>query len=157
MRLSNRLSDPKKQHKHYSGKKKRHTQKAQIMVDLKSQQIIATAFCPGRQPDFQLFKDSQAIPAATTHVLADSGYQGLAKVHTNSQTPTKKTKLHPLTAAQKVANRALSHQRILIENVLARLKVFRILSERYRNRRKRFGLRFNLIAAIYNLELATAS
>ncbi|MDR2382320.1 MAG: IS5/IS1182 family transposase, partial [Prevotellaceae bacterium] len=33
----------------------------------------------------------------------------------------------------------------------------RILSERYRyrNRRKRFGLRFNLIAAICNLELAT--
>ncbi|NEQ87781.1 MAG: IS5/IS1182 family transposase, partial [Moorea sp. SIO2I5] len=26
-------------------------------------------------------------------------------------------------------------------------------SERYRNRRKRFGLRFNLIAAIYNYEL----
>ena len=31
--------------------------------------------------------------------------------------------------------------------------MFRILSERYRNRRKRFALRFNLIAAIYNLEL----
>jgi len=27
------------------------------------------------------------------------------------------------------------------------------LSERYRNRRKRFGLRFNLIASLYNLEL----
>jgi len=34
------------------------------------------------------------------------------------------------------------------------LKVFRILSERYRNRRKRFPLRFNLIAAIYNFELS---
>ncbi|RYY77704.1 MAG: IS5/IS1182 family transposase, partial [Moraxellaceae bacterium] len=28
-----------------------------------------------------------------------------------------------------------------------------ILAERYRNRRKRMGLRFNLIAAIYNIEL----
>ncbi|MEG4234701.1 IS5/IS1182 family transposase, partial [Microcoleus sp. Pol11C3] len=28
-----------------------------------------------------------------------------------------------------------------------------ILSERYRNRRRRFGLRFNLIAGIYNYEL----
>jgi hypothetical protein len=28
-----------------------------------------------------------------------------------------------------------------------------IVSERYRNRRKRFGLRFNLIAGIYNFEL----
>jgi len=30
--------------------------------------------------------------------------------------------------------------------------VFRILLERYRNRRRRFGLRFNLIAALCNLE-----
>jgi hypothetical protein len=31
-------------------------------------------------------------------------------------------------------------------------KVFRVLGERYRNRRKRFGLRVNLIAGIYNLD-----
>ncbi len=30
------------------------------------------------------------------------------------------------------------------------LKVFRILAQPYRNRRRRFGLRFNLIAALYN-------
>ena len=88
-----------------------------------------------------------------TRVLADAGYQGLADLHTNSQTPIKKTKLHPLTKEQKASNRVLSRQRILIENIIRRLKIFRILSERYRNRRKRFGLRFNLIAAIYNLEL----
>lgn len=49
----------------------------------------------------------------------------------------------------------LSRKRILIENIIRRLKIFHILSERYRNRRKRFGLRFNLIAAIYNMELKT--
>ncbi len=38
-----------------------------------------------------------------------------------------------------------------------RLKIFRILAERYRNRRKRFGLRFNLISAILNFELASSS
>ena len=54
---------------------------------------------------------------------------------------------------QKVANRELASQRIFVEHVIGKLKVFRILSERYRNRRKRFGLRFNLIASIYNSEL----
>jgi transposase len=77
-------------------------------------------------------------------------------LHPNSQTPTKKSKLHPLSQDQKASNRALSRKRILIENVIRRLKIFRILSERYRNRRKRFGLRFNLIAAICNLELKLA-
>ncbi|VEP16075.1 transposase (fragment) [Hyella patelloides LEGE 07179] len=53
----------------------------------------------------------------------------------------------------KEENRQLASERIVIEHIYRHLKVFRILSERYRNRRKRFGLRFNLIAAIYNYEL----
>lgn len=40
-----------------------------------------------------------------------------------------------------------------MEHVIRKLKVFKIVAETYRNRRKRFGLRINLIAAIYNLEL----
>jgi len=75
--------------------------------------------------------------------------------HPNSQTPAKKSKLHPLSQDQKASNRILSRKRILIENIIRRLKIFRILSERYRNRRKRFSLRFNLIAAICNMELNT--
>ena len=153
MRQNSRLNVQKKQKKHYSGKKKRHTQKAQVAADLKSKQILATDLATGSTHDFQLFKESRSLPTPTIAILADSGYQGIAKVHENSQTPDKKSKLHPLTDEQKASNRALSRQRILIENILRRLKVFRILSERYRNRRKRFGLRFNLIAAIYNLEL----
>jgi transposase len=77
-------------------------------------------------------------------------------LHPNSQTPVKKSKLHPLRQEQKASNRKLSQKRILIENIIRRLKIFRILSERYRNRRKRFGLRFNLIAAICNMELKIA-
>lgn len=65
--------------------------------------------------------------------------------------PVKKSKLHPLTKEQKASSRRLSHEGILFENVIRRLKIFRIMSERYRNRRKRFALRFNLIAAIHNL------
>ena len=115
--------------------------------------IIATAFAQGSMHDFQLFKSSRIGLRAEIECLADAGYQGLAKLHGNSQTPHKKSKHHPLTAEQKVANRELASQRILAEHVIGRVKVFRILSERYRNRRKRFGLRFNLIAAIHNFEL----
>jgi hypothetical protein len=42
---------------------------------------------------------------------------------------------------------------VCVENVLCKIKKFKVLSEKYRNRRKRFGLRFNLIAGIYNYEL----
>lgn len=84
--------------------------------------------------------------------LEDSGYPGLDSLHANSRTPRKKPRGRPLTAEQKAGNRETSRQRIGCEHVIGRLKVFRILSERYRNRRRRFGLRFNLIAAICNLE-----
>jgi hypothetical protein len=62
----------------------------------------------------------------------------------------------PVTEEQKASNRALLRQRIRVENIIDRLKVIRILSERYRNRRRRFALRFNLIAAICTLQLKTA-
>lgn len=92
--------------------------------------------------------------SAQTQCLADSGYLGLKKRHSNSRLPHKKSKLHPLTEAQKADNQQLSSERFLVEHIIRSMKIFRILAERYRNRRKRFGLRFNLIAAIYNLARA---
>jgi transposase len=124
-----------------------------LLANLNTGLILATDFGTGHEHDFQLFKRSCRSIAQQICVLADAGYQGMAGLHPNSQIPAKKSKLHPLSQEQKASNRALSRKRILIENIIRRLKIFRILSERYRNRRKRFGLRFNLIAAICNKEL----
>jgi len=91
-----------------------------------------------------------------TECLADSGYLGLKKCHDDSCLPKEHKialahKLHSLTDEQKDANCKLSRERFVIEHIIRSVKIFRILVERYRNRRKRFGLRFNLIAALYNL------
>lgn len=115
--------------------------------------VIATAFCEGKTSDFALFKQSRTVLSVRIFCLADSGYQGLDKKHAQSKTPKKKSKHHPLTPQEKAQNREISRQRIGCEHVIGRLKVFRILCERYRNRRKRFRLRFNLIAAICNLAI----
>lgn len=124
-----------------------------MIADQKTAEIIATAFTHGSQHDFQLFKEDSGNIAKDIRILADAGYQGLAELHENCQTPFKKSKYHALTKKEKQKNRSLARKRILIEHIFRKLKVFRILSERYRNRRRRFALRFNLIAAIYNLEL----
>jgi IS5 family transposase len=147
-------SVPKKQRQSYSGKKKRHTQKAQLVVDTKTKQILATAFSNGKEHDFKLFGKSRTALLPQTKCLADRGYLGIAKLHANSQTPHKRSKRHPLSKEQKQENRQLSRERFLVEHVIRSVKIFRILAERYRNRRKRFGLRFNLIAALCNAELA---
>lgn len=67
--------------------------------------------------------------------------------------PKKKSKGKPLTKEEKKKNREISRERVLNENVIGMIKRFKIIADKYRNRRKRFGLRFNLIAGLYNFEL----
>ena len=122
-------------------------------MDKKSQQIICTAFANGKRHDFRLFKESKTQIHPAIGVVTDTGYQGLQKIHAKTQMPKKKSKKNPLTKEDKRNNQQLSREQVLNENVIGSLKRFKILSDRYRNRRKRFTLRFNLIAGIYNLEL----
>jgi hypothetical protein len=67
--------------------------------------------------------------------------------------PKKKTKKNPLTKDDKKKNQELASERVTNENVIGLIKRFKIIADKYRNRRKRFGLRFNLISAICNMEL----
>ena len=129
--------------------------KTQIVVDKKTKKIICTAFAKGRIHDFRLWKDSKIKLLAKILARVDSGYQGLQKLHANTALPKKRTKKNPLTKEDKKRNKELSRQCVENENVIGVLKRFRIISERYRNRGKRFGLRFNLICGIYNMELAS--
>jgi len=86
-------------------------------------------------------------------MLGRQRYQGIKKYHNQSLTPRKKPRSSRLSQEDKRQNKQLAQQRIIIEHINRKLKIFRILSEKYRNRRKRFGLRFNLIAGLYNYEL----
>jgi IS5 family transposase len=101
-----------------------------------------------------LFKNSDVKFHKLLKVIADKGYQGIAKIHELSETPIKKPRGGKLTKEQKKYNRQLNQLRVVVEHVNRRLKIFKILSYRYRNRHRRFGLRANLIAGIYNYELA---
>jgi hypothetical protein len=78
-------------------------------------------------------------------VLTDSGYLGLQKLHNNTAMPKKKSKKNPLSSSEKQANRQLSSQRVSSEHVISTIKRFKIVADRYRNRRKRFVLVSDLI------------
>lgn len=82
-----------------------------------------------------------------------SDYQGMQKLHNKTMLPHKGKKKQTLTKAQIVHNKDLAISRVANENVIGVVKRFKIIVDKYRNRRKRFGLRFNLIAEIYNWEL----
>lgn len=124
-----------------------------MVVDKKSREIVCTSACVGRTHDFRLWKESRVRGHPKTLIQGDTGYQGLQKLHTKTELPKKRSKKQPLTIEDKKRNREISSSRVLAENVIRSLKIFKILSERYRNRRTRFGLRLNLIAGIYNYEI----
>lgn len=128
-----------------------------MVVNQANGQIICTAFGNGRVHDFRLFKLHRLPLLPEQLCLADKGYQGLVKLHSSSSTPTKKPRKAKLAPCERQHNRLLARLRIVVEHVNRRLKIFRILAERYRNRRRRFSLRFNLIAAILNFELEPPS
>ena len=114
--------------------------KSQVVVDKKSQQIICTAFSNGKRHDFRVFKESRTHIHQAILVITDTGYQGLQKIHSKTQMPKKRSKKNPLTQQDKKNNQQLSRERVLNENVIGSLKRFKIISDRYRNRRKRFEL-----------------
>ena len=150
------MSGPKKQRRYYSGKKKRHTLKTQLVVEKSTRRVLCLAHEKGRRHDFRLFKKSKVRLHPETKAVVDSGYQGLQRRHANTEMPKKRGKKTPLSVADKKSNRVISNERVACENVIALLKRFKIIADRYRNHRRRFGLRFFLIAAIYNFELKAA-
>ena len=123
-----------------------------MLVSLQTGEILALAFSNGKRHDFQLFKDSRAHVKTETVLEADTGYQGLAHIHANSLLPKKRSKNHPLSKQERKDNPRISRERIFVEHAIRFVKRFRILSERYRNRRHRFALRFSLIAGICNFD-----
>ena len=90
-----------------------------------------------------------------SHIKAkvDTGFIGIQNLHKNFEIPKKKSKKSPLTKADKARNKQISSDRASNEHAIGFIKRFKILSERYRNRRKRFGLRMNLIAGLCNYDM----
>ena len=88
-----------------------------------TKKIICIFFSKGRRHDFRIFKESKIKFHSEINLLTDGGYRRLKKLH--AKTPKRRSKKNSLTTRQKIIN----------------------------SFPKRFGLRFNLIAGIYNLEL----
>ena len=87
--------------------------------------------------------------------MVDLGYIGIHKIHKNSTHPIKSSKKKNLTKADKKFNRQLAKERVPIEHVNRRCKIFRITKEIYRGKHKNYGKVWNAVSAIVNLRYAT--
>ena len=141
----------RKQKKYYSGKKKRHTMKTQVQISESGQIVSVSKSFPGSTHDFEVYKQGSPVAANST-VYVDSGYQGLDKLHKATVLPFKKPKKGSLSKDEKKHNTTLSKRRVAVENKIREIKIFRIISGKYRNKRRGYGLKFNIVAGLVNMK-----
>jgi hypothetical protein len=130
-----RPSRPDRQQRLYSGKKKQHTLKSQIISDGQGEVLDIDAGHRGPQSDIKLYEESQLesqlpAPLRDKPRLGDKAYAD--QNHPEITTPTKKPRGGQLTPEQKQRNREISTQRVPVEHAIRRVKGWRILRDPYR-------------------------
>jgi IS5 family transposase len=131
----------------YSGKKKAHTIKTQIVVDKNGNIVHISKSVSGNIHDKKLFDKSKVkLP---DNAKGDLGYLG-----TNIAIPIKASKLRPLTKKQKDRNKLFSKKRIVVEHVFASLKSYRILTDRFRGSLANYHQYFLIVCGLRNLARA---
>lgn len=134
----------------YSGKKKRHSIKNEIITTEAGRIVSASPSAPGTVHDITIRRRGPPLPKGSRG-YGDSGYQGYQEDHPDFDMPYKKTKNRKLTNEEKEYNHALSRFRVRVEHAIGRMKKFRILADRYRYPRSRHSVKFAVIAGITNL------
>jgi hypothetical protein len=130
-----RPSVPDVQKKFYSGKKKRHTLKTQIVTDKHGEVLAIEAGHPGPLPDKTLYQNSQAAgqyPRAARR--GDLGYLGVPEMllpHKRKRGKKGET-AKDLTPEQKAENRHQARMRVPVEHGVRRVKAWRILRDEFR-------------------------
>lgn len=145
------------QKRYYSGKKKRHTLKHQVVVIRKRKQrgrkkekrrvriAAVSEASPGSVHDKKVYDRSRLeLPDGVTG-YGDTGYQG-----TRLRTPVKKPPKGQLTERPRRGNRRLGRKRVVAEHGIGKMKTWRIAAEKYRNPRPRHTLIFKNVAGLHN-------
>jgi hypothetical protein len=147
----------RRQRQYYSGKKKRHTIKHQVVVVRKRKRpgrgrqkrkvriAAVSAAAAGKTHDKRLYDRSRLHIPGGVPVTGDSGYQG-----TGMRVPVKKPRGGTLTKRQKAGNRRLARRRVVAEHGIGKMKVWRIASDRYRNPRSRHTVMMKNVAGLHN-------
>ena len=139
----------KKQKKWYSGKKKAHTIKHQIIINKRGKIKAVGKSSYGKTHDKKDYEQQRFILPKGVPKKADLGYVG-----TSWETPLKKPRKGSLLEEEKQFNRNHSKERILVEHVIGKMKIFKILAERFRNPLKKHMIIFKNIAGIHNMVFA---
>lgn len=134
----------------YSGKKKHHSIKNEIITTQAGRIVSVSPSAPGTVHDLTIRRRGPPLPK-NARGYADSGYQGYQEDHSAIDIPYKKPRKGQLSKDEKQYNHALSRFRVRIEHAIGRMKKFRILSDKFRYPRATHSPKFAIIAGITNI------
>jgi hypothetical protein len=144
---------------YYSGKKKAHTVKTQVVVDPRGRIEGVTASVPGgANHDLPLLCGSGVLErlAAGEAAMVDKAYVGLRNYYPDVAVvlPFKASRGHPLTAEQAAFNREVARYRIVVEHTMAQLNRFTVLRQVFRGQQRgRHGQVIRVVAVLVNRRL----
>lgn len=134
-----RPKDNTKQKTFYSGKKKCHTVKNNVITDANNRKIIyLSKTCEGKKHDKKICDEEEYTFPKDSKLWKDTGFQGYEPENTSTFQPKKKPKGKELSCIDKLVNRAISSIRVFVEHVIGGIKICRIVKDIYRNHKKNF-------------------
>jgi len=144
-----------RQKANYSGKKKRHTLKNNVITDKATGRIVGLSpTVEGKRHDKKLADEQQLDFPEGSKLWKDTGFQGYEPKNTQTFQPTKTPKGGDLAPEEKSRNRTISQERIAIEHTLSGVKVFRIVHDVFRNVRDGFDdLAMEIACGLHNFRL----
>lgn len=134
----NRPKDKDKQKSHYSGKKKAHTVKNNLITERGGKVVYLGGTCEGKRHDKKLADDEDYRFPSGSKLLQDTGFQGYAPDGVTVIQPKKKPRGGELTPEEKIINRAISSLRVEVEHQIGGVKRCQILVQKFRNRMDNF-------------------
>ena len=147
--------DNKRRKVFYSGKKKRHTVKTQLMVNNQGIIIHKLRYKKGRRHDYDIYKKNHpSIPKKVVNVF-DLGYLGVETdfLEQLSTIPHRKKRNLELSQEEKEYNMNHSKKRIVIEHTICRLKKYRIMSDIFRNRLRKYNRISDIVTGLVNYRM----
>jgi|SRR5215210_1243760 len=138
----------------YSGKRKRHTAKMQVVSTKNKLVLHLCRHVAGRVSDQVLLRATGVMRKIPKGVVlrVDKGYEGIEEEYpeVRLEKPKKARRAHPLTVLEKIYNRAMSTLRIPVEHAIGHLKKFRLLAGIYRGNPERYDENALVIAGLHN-------
>lgn len=150
-----RPKQQQRQQSHYSGKKKRHTVKNNVVSDKRTRKIkVLSPTCEGKKHDKKLAEEQALCFPPGSKLWKDTGFQGYEPEQVQTFQPKKKPRGGVLTAEEKAQNTLISKERIGVEHSLGGVKVYPIVRDIFRNLRQGFDdLVMAIACGLHNLRL----